>query len=138
MHPTAALLTAIRSQLQSDSGVRAQFTGTPPVFTTVPDTQVIPYITLAIAGSTDWDTADWYGRASLIDVHVWGETTAQAGGRAKVLAILYACEKALRDPLTLSGHANVLVRFENSRDMLEPDNRTIHGVSTFRALTQES
>ena len=138
MNPTAALLTAVRSRLIADAGVIAELGASPPVFTTPPDTQGLPFITLDVAAASAWDTNTWYGRRSLVDVHVWGELTTQAGGRAKVLAILTAGETALRTPLTLSGHANVLIRFENSRVMLEPDNSTVHGVSTIRALTQEN
>jgi hypothetical protein len=136
MNPTAALLAAVRTRLLVDAGVLAEFTGTPVVAVNPPDNAALPFITINTAGSTEWSTDTWYGRRTLIDVHAW--TTLEAGGRAKALAILFAAEKALRAPLTLSGHACVLLRFEGHQDMLEGDRRTVHGVATFRALTQET
>ena len=41
-----------------------------------------------------------------------------------------------RQALSLTGHNLVLLRFEFSQAMLDPDGLTRHGVQRFRALTQ--
>ena len=41
-----------------------------------------------------------------------------------------------RQSLALTGHRLVLLRFEFSETMLDPDGITRHGVQGFRALTE--
>ncbi|MFQ5783612.1 MAG: hypothetical protein ACE5H8_02160 [Alphaproteobacteria bacterium] len=38
--------------------------------------------------------------------------------------------------LTVTGHALVNLRFEQSRSMLDPDGVTYHGISRYRVVTR--
>jgi hypothetical protein len=137
MNPSAALQAAIRTALLA-SGDLQVIVGT-RVYANVSQGQVMPFVTLDEVTATDWSAVDWYGRDIQFDVHAWGELTAAAGGLSMIYDVLRAIELALRDArLTLTGSALVLIRLQSSRVMRDPDGRTLHGVATFRALTQEN
>ena len=137
MNPSAALQAAIRTKLLADASMQV-LVGT-KIYANVSQGQVFPFVTLDEVAATDWSAVDWYGRDIQFDVHVWSEITSAAGGLSKLYDVMHACELALRDAsLSLTGSALVLIRYQSSRVMRDPDGRTLHGVATFRALTQEN
>lgn len=129
---------AIFAALSADAGVKAEIGDPARVYANPPPGAVMPFVTLSEVSAGDWSTVSWYGREILFDVHAWGEMNAAAGGRIKLLAVMDACEMALRTrPTGLTGHRLGLLRFLSSRVLLDPDGRTLHGVISLRALTNE-
>lgn len=140
MHPAEALQTAVYSTLANNAGMISALGAPPPVYSNVPDGATLPYAQIDTPSSADWSHNTAYGHQQRFDVHVWGELTGTAGGKSKVLSVMDAIVKALRDAsLNLTDHTLVLIHFENDTGvMTDPDGRTLHGVVSFRALTQES
>jgi hypothetical protein len=139
MNPAAALQAAMLARLGADASVKAELGDPARIYANAPAKAVMPFALIAEVSGSDWSACDWYGRETLFDVHVWGELTAQAGGKSRIYAALRAIELSLRDAsLSLTGSALVLIRYQNSRVIDDPDGRTLHGVATFRALTQET
>ncbi len=132
----AAIQLAIFDTLKEDATL-AGLLATPGVFDYVPqnvkgeDNTVFPFITIGDDTHVDWDTDDLDGFESSITVHQW----SRHNGRGEAKEIQAAVYDALQNvKIAIEGMNAVLLQFEASSVVRDPDGETYHGVQTFRLL----
>ncbi len=135
----AAIQTAIFETLKGDAPL-ASLLAEPGVFDYVPQADkseadsVFPYVTIGDDTHVDWDTDDLDGLESSVTVHQW----SRHKGRIEVKRIQAAVRKALQNvKIPIEGMNTVLLQFESSSVVRDPDGETYHGVQTFRLLAHE-
>ena len=125
------LQQAIYTALTGDPTLMALITG---VHDHVPQGAAFPYVTVGADMARDWSVVGTSGAETTLLLHVW----SRERGRKKVKQILAEVRRILDDAdLAVTGHALVLLRFQQSRNFLDVDGATYHGVTQFRALTHE-
>lgn len=133
MSSSFAVHKAIAGALAADAGVVAQVGAR---IETNPDASLeLPYITLNEVSARAFDTQSSYGKSHLFDVHVWAD---QTHGLNRLYTIMMVVEDAMRNSITTlsDDHILVLIRLTDSQTLRDPDG-TLHGVLSFRAITQE-
>ena len=133
MSSSFAVHKAIATALAADAAVVAEVGDR---IETNPDASLeMPYITLNEVNAQAWDTQTRFGKEHLFDVHVWAD---QTHGFTKLYTAMMVVEDALREGVTAlsDNHNLVLIRLTDSRTLRDPDG-TLHGVMSFRAITQE-
>ena len=111
--------------------------GATKVFDHVPQNTPGDYVALGDAEASEFDTDTEIGQEHVVTVHHY----ARSGeGKRATLAMQKRTYDALHDQsLTLdTGAALVLLFYTFSTVVLDPDGKTYHGVSQFRAITTES
>ena len=114
----------------------AGYSGMPAVYDAVPESESasFPYVTIGADTHTPFDTDDSVGSEATITLHIWSRYRGTKENK-DIQAILYAALN--RYDLPVTGFATVLVDFEFSDTMLDPDGVTRHGVMRFRALLEQ-
>ena len=98
----------------------------------VPQDSAFPYISIGESSAGEWDSKDSDGMEQTLTVHAWSQYRGLKEVKQIMGAIVDALDKAA---LTVTGHDLVLLRFEFSDTMLDPDGLTRHGVQIYRVLT---
>lgn len=128
-----ALQKAIVSTLTSDAALVALLGG-PRVYDDVPNRSEFPFISIGQTTERDWSTGSDLGSEHVFTLHVW----SRARGRKEADEVMAAAREALHDQgLALADHRLVNLRHEFSDARREPDGETFHGLSRYRAVTEE-
>ncbi len=129
-----ALQAAVLAALRGHGALTALLAGgADGVRDHVPQGTAYPYVVIGEAKTKDFDTKTEQGMEQTLTIHSW----SQYQGMMEVKQIMAEVTAALdRQSLALTGHRLVLLRFEFSETMLDPDGLTRHGVQRFRALTE--
>lgn len=98
----------------------------------VPQDSAFPYISIGESSAGEWDSKDSDGMEQTLTIHAWSQYRGLKEVKQIMGAIVDALDKAA---LTVTGHDLVLLRFEFSDTMLDPDGLTRHGVQIYRVLT---
>lgn len=126
--------TAVRAKLKADATLTALITN---VYDYVPEAAAYPYIVIGEALETPALAHDRFGRHTVPTLHVWD----QYQGFKRVLEI-GARVNALLDhqPLTITGLAHVVTRFEFSQTLTDPDGDgdIRHLVLRYRVVTEQT
>ena len=103
-----------------------------PVYTAPPMNTPMPYVDMGEMFSREDGTKTYDGHDTRITMHVWSGYQ----GTKQALTILNEIKAILHNSnLTLVGEQLVLLRFADSHVFRDADEKTIHGVINFRALT---
>ncbi|HET8684977.1 MAG TPA: DUF3168 domain-containing protein [Micromonosporaceae bacterium] len=128
----APIQAAVYAALAGDQELSAMVGGR--VHDHVPEPAVYPYVTVGEAVESPDDTLDRFGADTMIVVHVWSEYRGYAQGNAiagRIQALLD------RQPLTVSGHLVVAVRFKQTQPARDPDPQLRHVVVRFQVVTEQ-
>ena len=98
----------------------------------VPQDSAFPYISIGESSAGEWDSKDSDGMEQTLTINAWSQYRGLKEVKQIMGAIVDALDKAA---LTVTGHDLVLLRFEFSDTMLDPDGLTRHGVQIYRVLT---
>ena len=126
------LQQAIYTALTGDPTLMALITG---VHDHVPQGAAFPYVTIGESTARDWGAAGVSGIEATLTLHVWSRTR----GHKELKQIMAEVHRILHDAdLTVTGHHLVYLRFVFARTTRDSDGATHHGLSRFRALTNEA
>ena len=91
--------------------------------------EALPYIDLANISERDWSTKSYTGSEYFPIIHVWAATSTL------VIQIVKRIRTLLdRQDMTVAGENFVLMIHEDTDILRDPDETTIHGIISFRAL----
>jgi hypothetical protein len=129
------LQKAMYDALLADSGVQSLLnSGGLHIYQTVPDSPVYPYATIGDDQEGDDSVEGLDASEIFADLHVWSRSNTWQEGKS----IASALKRALHNAnLTLANSRCVLIEHRITRNFMDADNITRHGVVTLRALTEE-
>ena len=135
------LQKAINALLTADATLATLLGGTVRLYDAVPENAELPYIEFGGAGILEWgtDPADdrsGDGEEHTLTFHVWSSYE----GKKEVSLVQRRMHELLHDKtsLDLDGHTLVNLRFLMSDTVRDPDGQAFHGISQFRAVTEEN
>jgi len=135
------LQKAIKTLLVGDATLATLLGGAVRFYDLVPEGAALPYIEYGEAGITAWDTdpADdrsGDGEEHTITIHIWSSYE----GKKEVSLVQRRVRELLQNntSLSLTGHILVNMRFLVSDTVRDPDGQAFHGISQFRAVTEEN
>jgi len=133
--PALDLQAALVAAAQADAALTAQIGQR--FYDKVPEDAVFPYVNFG-EEQVIADLADCIeGQEIFIDLHIWARP-AGSPGRVIVKRIAQSLKNVFHEAeLNLAGSRLVLLEWQQLRVMQDPDGITQHGISTFRALTEE-
>lgn len=133
------LQKAVYSSLSSDTDLRSKI-GLNRVFDSVPDRQAFPFVTIGEAEFAPFDSHTQDGFEGTFLVHTWTRnSSAGARGRAEAHAIMSDVYRILHNvDLTVSGYRVIVLRFDFSNVVVDPDGLTYHGVTRFKFMMGEN
>ena len=127
---SAALQTALYARLAAVLAPVAVYDHVPQVADPGSDVP-FPYVTIGDDEAREWGTDTETGDETTITVHVW----SRERGRLETKQLQDSIRDALHDyNLTVAGYATVLLLWESSLTLEDPDGVTHHGVTRFRGL----
>ena len=126
----AALLSALRGDGEFTASLAE---GADSVLDHVAAGSAYPYVVIGEARTAGFDCKTEDGMEQQLTLHTWSRYQGMLEAKRIMAAIVAALDRASLD---LAGHRLVLLRFEFSEVLLDPDGITRHGVQRFRALTQ--
>ena len=125
------LQQAVYGALTGDSTLMALITG---VHDHLPQGAAFPYVTIAESTARAWGVVGVVGIEATLTLHVW----SRVRGRKEFKQIMAEMHRILHDAdLTVTGHALIWLRFDFAETILDDDGATYHGITRFRALTNE-
>ena len=131
-----AVQGAILSALQSASGLTTLLAaGATSVVDHVPQSSAYPYVVIGEATARDFDCKSSDGMEQTLTIHTWSRYRGLRETKQIMAEVVKALDQA---NLSIVGHSLVLLRFEFSATLLDPDGLTRHGVQRFRAITQQA
>jgi hypothetical protein len=129
---TLALQQAIFATLTTAPPLLALLGG-PRIYDATPQPVIFPYLTFGISMVRDASTSTELADEHTVTLSVW----SRARGRKEALTIVSAVRTLLHDqPLMLTDHHLVNLRFEVSDCRRDPDGVTIHASIRFHAMTE--
>ncbi len=132
------------SQWPLQVGIRAALVADGTLIALVPAASILdhitqdsgfPYISIGETSAGPFDTKTEDGMEQSCTIHTWSRIRGFDELKPIMGAIVDALDEAA---LTVTGHTLVLMRFEFSDTILDPDGVTRHGVQRFRAITQST
>lgn len=131
--PTLPIQTAVYTLLAADATLTTTLGA--GVYDEVPETASYPYVVVGEAYETPDNAHDRYGRRTSITLHVWSDhdgfsQAATIGSRV--------VELLDHTPLTVSGWAHIVTRFEFSQTLRDPDPNLRHMPIRFVVVTEET
>lgn len=102
------------------------------VFDDVPENEPFPYVTAGESTENPWDCFGQDGSDASISFHIWSRYRgfSEAQGINAALIGLLDNDTAL----AIAGYATVLLNFESSQQLRDPDGLTRHIVTRFRVM----
>lgn len=95
----------------------------------------LPYVHIGEIMTRDWGSKTFVGGEHSVTIHVWSKTR----GTKEAWDIIDLIRSTLHEQdFALTGHTLILLRHASSRVFTDEDGTTIHGVTEFRALTQDT
>lgn len=138
--PTIELQKAIRSVIKADATLATLMGGTVRFYDHVPERTDQPYIEYREGSTAAWDTSEsgsstGFGKEHTISINVWSDYE----GTKQMRQILRRVYDLLQNntSMVLSGHKLVNLRFMFDDIVPEPDGQSYHGISQYRAITEE-
>lgn len=138
--PQWELQKAVVAKLEGDATLVALLVGgSQTILDNVPENQAMPYIEYGEHRSLEWDKTPTelsagYGKEHTISLHVWSGYE----GKKQCAAIQARIDELLRDTsLALTGHTLATIRPLSADAFTDPDGQARHGISLFRATTEE-
>lgn len=135
------LQKAIKTWLTGDTALATLMGGAVRFYDAVPEGAELPYIEYGDAGILEWgtDVADdrsGDGEEHTVSIHIWSSYE----GKKEVSLIQRRVHELLHDNtvLALTDHILVNMRFQFSDAVRDPDGQAFHGISQFRAVTEEN
>ena len=126
------LQQAIFTALNGDPTLMALITG---IHDHVPQGAAFPYVTIGESTARDWSAVGIVGVEATLTLHAW----SRVRGRKEVKQIMAELHRILHDAdLTVPGHALIWLRFEFAETIIDDDGATYHGITRFRAVTNEA
>lgn len=113
--PMALVQQAIYSVLTGDATLMGLVTG---VFDFVPEGTAYAYVTLGEVITTPENRHRGFGRSVVETLHIWTRERGFAGALAIEDRITQLLD---HQPLTLTGHHTVSVRYEFSQTLIDPE-----------------
>lgn len=123
----------IYTALAADSALQALGA---EVYDNVPQGAAYPYVAIGEDLHTEWDTVTSLGTDCSVTVHTW----SRAYGRKETKQMQAAIYNALHrkeSSFTVPGCNVVLCDFVNSQSFVDSDEKTRHGVQTFRIIIEK-
>lgn len=138
--PALELQKSIRGVLVADSTLASLMGGAVKFFDYVPERESLPYIEYREGSTAEWDvdetgSATGFGREHTLTINVWSGYE----GVKELRGILRRVYDLLQNNTSLSlvDHNLVNLRFMFDDVVREPDGQSYHGISQFRAITEE-
>lgn len=126
---------SLYGRITSDTGAGGVMTKVTGLFDYVKDAQAFPYITLGEGIETPFLTFGKNGHDDVFTLHIW----AQKKGFAECYDILNAIVLRLDGfELVVSGHATVMLEYDGSDSMNDPDGITRHVAARFRLIVEDA
>lgn len=128
------LQASVKAALEASAGLQA-LAGSAPmrIYQDVEADPVFPYITLGDDQENDDSVEHLDASEIFLDIHVW----SRGPGYAECKRIAAEIRAALHDAeLVLDENRCVLIEHRITRTFRDADGKTLHGVVTFRALTE--
>ena len=127
---TLELQKAVVAALKASAGVSALAGGR--VYDRVPEGAGFPHVSIGDVFANDFGAQGLEGTDAIMRIDVW----SRAVGKVELRRLMAAIVAALHEiDLTPDAGTFVLGRWAGSRDMLDPDGITTHGIVEFRFLT---
>lgn len=106
------------------------------VYDAVPqDDDTYPRVNIGDDTHADWSTKTENGEMHTLTIHAWSR---EQGNKEALNLMKQIYDTLHKQTLALTGHHLVLMQYEFSEVMLDPDGVTRHGVTRFRILTHEA
>lgn len=134
MTPSAgwALQKAVFQALRDDSELTTLLGGQ-KIYDDVPQDTSFPYIAFGRTSQRDWSTGTDGGTEHSLTLHIW----SRAAGRRQVFKIISRTRALLHDqPLAMTNHNLINMRFEFSEARRDNAGENFHGLIRFRAVTE--
>lgn len=139
--PSLELQKAVRTLLTGDSELATLMGGTVKFLDHVPEREDQPYIVYRESSTQEWDTsvagsASGFGKQHTVSLNVWSDYE----GVKQTRLILRRVYDLLQNntSLALVGHSLVNMLFMFDDVVQEPDAQVYHGISQYRAITEET
>lgn len=139
MTHSAEVLTGIRTALSADAQLISH--GISDVYNYVPRASSMPYVSVRISDTLEYDTSETgslagYGYEHRVNVHMWSDKR----GQFELLNVLDRIKTLLHNqPLTMAGDiTHVSTLFLDRQVEQEGDGQVFHGVDQFRIITEEA
>lgn len=113
--------------------------GSGRVFDSIPDRQAFPYVQIGDAQLLPFDSHNQDGVEGTFTVHSWSRNTVGgARGRAECQSMMGAVYEAFQDiNLSVTGYRVIVLKFDFSDVLVDPDGLTYHGVTRFKIMMGE-
>lgn len=120
-----ALYNALTGNLTPPTGVHDE----------VPDDATFPYVVIGEATATPDNAHDRFGHVATVTLHVW----SSAHGYTEALGIVGELLALLdHQALTLDGLDSVVVRWQQTVTMRDPDRDLRHAIARFAISTEQT
>lgn len=125
---------AIYAALTGDATLMGKITG---VFDFVPDNQNYPFIQIGEIDFKDWDSHTFVGFEGEITINLWHRP--QSRGRAPLYDIMADINNILdRNYFTIPGFSVIVMKYEFSNIIVDPDMVTYHGITRYKIIMGEN
>ena len=138
-HGVWAVQIAIFDALQTAFGASPTLLGADPdggqgIYDEVPQNVTFPYIVIGESTAEESDTKDTLGQVHFTTLHVW----SRYPGKKELKEIMQVIYDALHNvTLAATGQHVILTYVPFEQTLLDPDNKTRHGVQRVRTETRE-
>lgn len=127
---TPELQKAVVAALGANAGVAALVGDR--IYDRVPQATLFPHISIGDVIGADFGAQGLQGTDAIMRIDVWSRAIGKIEARRIMAAVVAALHQT---DLTLDAGTFVLGRWVGSRDMLDPDGQTTHGIVEFHFLT---
>lgn len=125
----------LRKAVYTALNANGTLTAMASIYDGVPQDTAPPYVDLGEADVDDWGTKTFDGGDHFLTLHVWSSYR----GQKEAWDIIEQIRSTLHNAsLSVTGHALVLIRHSASRVFRDINGQFFHGVTEFRALTQDT
>ena len=98
----------------------------------VAETQPFPYVTFGEATEGPWDCFGQDGSDATLTLHIWSRYRGYAEAQAINASLIGLLDN--RTGLALAGYGTVLLNYESSQQLRDPDGITRHIATRFRVM----
>lgn len=127
------LQKSVYAALQASASLQALIGNPCRVYSDVPHQTPFPYLTIGLMQEDDFSSSETQLSEINFDLHAWSRTASNKEARD----ILSVVHDILHDQtLALSGYTLVNLRHQSTLVFKDDDAETMHGVSSYRAVTQ--
>lgn len=119
---------AVYVRLTGDAG----FAALSPLFDDVPEEQAFPYSSFGEATELPFDTFGGTGSDATLMMHIWSRYNGFGEAQAINAAMIGVLDNDVG--LVIAGYGTVLLNFESSVQLRDPDGITRHIATRFRVI----